>query len=314
MKIDKGQRNIIIIITIILIIIIILAIYFNSRNNRDIIDVDTGVNNEPNNNPNQGSEDNDTINTTDNGYYRINELNNDGLFFGIQDAINEYYYLLSLKDNTNLYKILDNDYKVANNITNSNASSIIKANYQSVTFTAQKIYYINYSNLVYCFVNGYVVNSAVNGGKIDYESSVNYILIINGDEFVIVPLSNVSDILEYAKTYKLKNIEINSDYHVNQKNVGIEQKLTTYLNEFRDLLYVDINRAYKMLDSSMLQKYNTLQLFKNDLSNIYNQIPSNVFGYNEKNSTNENIYIIVDSNDNKITITEYDNNNFKINF
>ncbi len=297
---DSKKKKILIIAVVILILILFIFYLINNRNSNITV-------NNPNSNPNYVP----NINEQDN---KLVELTDSNIFFAIQNVINNYYSLLAEKNNQALYKILDNSFKSENNIDEFNASNVIYSNYESVSYTAKEIYYKNINYLTYYFVNGYLFNQSMMGDNLLYDDNLNFLVIVSNKSYVIRPLKNVSNILTFATDYKGENISIQSGYNLQELEVKDNKKLEFYLNDFINLMFLDSNRAYQMLDEKMFIKYPNLSSFENDIENIYELINSQIFGINLKEENNLKIYTINDEKNHTITITEEKIMKYKINF
>ena len=297
---DSKKKKILIIAVVILILILFIFYLINNRNSNITV-------NNPNSNPNYVPNNNEQD-------YKLVDLTDSNIFFAIQNVINNYYSLLAEKNNQALYKILDNSFKSENNIDEFNASNVIYSNYESVSYTAKEIYYKNINYLTYYFVNGYLFSQSMMGDNLLYDDNLNFLVIVSNNSYVIRPLKNVSNILTFATDYKGENISIQSGYNLQELEVKDNKKLEFYLNDFINLMFLDSNRAYQMLDEKMLIKYPNLSSFENDIENIYELINSQIFGINLKEENNLKIYTINDEKNHTIIITEEKIMKYKINF
>lgn len=301
---NNGQKKMLIIIGIVLLITSIFAVIlsFKTFNNEET----------PSNKPNNNETGNENSGLEIG--YEIAELKNEKLFFNIQNTINKYYINLSNKNIEEIYKVLEEDYKKENGITKNNLTNKIYSNYETVNYVVTEIYYNKFSVITYYFVSGYLFNATMMSDSYDYNAKTNFILITKDDEYVLKPLEDNIDIKKYAENYNIKDIEINSNEELDKINVTEKNKLTIYINEFLNLLYLDTQRAYNMLDETTKNKYLNYSDFEMQIDSIYNSISSNIFAYSIVENKNNIIYKIKDKSQNTILITEYNVMNYKIGF
>lgn len=301
---NNGQKKMLIIIGIVLLITSIFAVIlsFKTFNNEET----------PSNKPNNNETGNENSGLEIG--YEIAELKNEKLFFNIQNTINKYYINLSNKNIEEIYKVLEEDYKKENGITKNNLTNKIYSNYETVNYVVTEIYYNKFSVITYYFVSGYLFNATMMSDSYDYNAKTNFILITKDDEYVLKPLEDNIDIKKYAENYNIKDIEINSNEELDKINVTEKNKLTIYINEFLNLLYLDTQRAYNMLDETTKNKYLNYYDFEMQIDSIYNSISSNIFAYSIVENKNNIIYKIKDKSQNTILITEYNVMNYKIGF
>ena len=291
---NKAKKKILIIVGIILASIACLTIILSSM-----------INNDPGNTPNK----NESMKK------EITLLENEATFFNIEKSINDYYYLLTNSKNNDLYTILEKDYIIENNITIDNILEKIENKYSSTSYKAKEIYYNKDSVVTYYFINGYFIDTSMSEDDFKYYENVNYLVIVSeNNNYVIRPLSNNINIEEYAKSYSLDYIEINNNFKISSANISEKNKLTIYINEFLNLLFLDTNKAYNMLDENTKNNYNNYNDFKSKINDIYSKLSSVVFSYSVKKIGNINEYDIIDNKQNKIKITEYNTMNYKIYF
>ena len=291
---NKAKKKILIIVGIILASIACLTIILSSM-----------INNDPGNTPNK----NESMKK------EITLLENEATFFNIEKSINDYYYLLTNSKNNDLYTILEKDYIIENNITIDNILEKIENKYSSTSYKAKEIYYNKDSVVTYYFINGYFIDTSMSEDDFKYYENVNYLVIVSeNNNYVIRPLSNNINIEEYAKSYSLDYIEINNNFKISSANISEKNKLTIYINEFLNLLFLDTNKAYNMLDENTKNNYNNYNDFKSNINDIYSKLSSVVFSYSVKKIGNINEYDIIDNKQNKIKITEYNTMNYKIYF
>lgn len=296
----KQKKKVIIIIIILLIIFTVTVLLLVNNSDDD-------------NNETPGNNTNTNIDNSSIEDIRINTLEDEDSFFTLQRIINNYYDIIRSNDAERLYNVLVENYIYNNNITVNNVLSVLDNSYEDTSYIAKDIQYIEGENITYYIINGYLLNQIIVTEELQYNSDVNFMVIIKNNTYAIYPLQDV-DINEFLERYDFKNDEnINSANTYTNVFVVVENKLTTYINEFLTLMFVDSQRAYNMLSDESKDLYGSLDNFNQRLYNIYQSISPVVFSYyvNELDDCVE--YDIIDNNTNRITIYEYNTMNYSIN-
>lgn len=296
----KQKKKVIIIIIILLIIFTVTVLLLVNNSDDD-------------NNETPGTNTNTNIDNSSIEDVRINTLEDEDRFFTLQRIINNYYDIIRSNDAERLYNVLVENYIYNNNITVNNVLSVLDNSYEDTSYIAKDIQYIEGENITYYIINGYLLNQIIVTEELQYNSDVNFMVIIKNNTYAIYPLQDV-DINEFLERYDFKNDEnINATNTYTNVFVVVENKLTTYINEFLTLMFVDSQRAYNMLSDESKDLYGSLDNFNQRLYNIYQSISPVVFSYyvNELDDCVE--YDIIDNNTNRITIYEYNTMNYSIN-
>lgn len=296
----KQKKKVIIIIIVLLIIFTVTVLLL--VNNSDDDNIETPGTNTNTNIDNSSIED-----------IRINTLEDEDRFFTLQRIINNYYDIIRSNDAERLYNVLVENYIYNNNITVNNVLSVLDNSYEDTSYIAKDIQYIEGENITYYIINGYLLNQIIVTEELQYNSDVNFMVIIKNNTYAIYPLQDV-DINEFLERYDFKNDEnINSANTYTNVFVVVENKLTTYINEFLTLMFVDSQRAYNMLSDESKDLYGSLDNFNQRLYNIYQSISPVVFSYYVNELDDYVEYDIIDNNTNRITIYEYNTMNYSIN-
>ncbi|MCM1052964.1 MAG: hypothetical protein NC483_03205 [Ruminococcus sp.] len=293
---EKNKKKVLIIVGFILIFIAGLAIFLSKN-----LKSPDKESNKPNINENPIKTD-------------ITRLDDVSKYFGLQKLINDYYLMLSNNETIKLLSVLDNEYINDKAITSNNIYSIIKSDYEMTTFTAKNIYYNPNSTTTYYFINGYLIDDEMMGENSNYYENINYLITVDetNRNYTIMPLENNINIEDYAKKYNITQKEISNSFNFSYINVSEETKLTSYLNEFLNLLIYDNNKAYNLLQDATKKEYQNANDFKNKMLDIYSRFSSKIFSYSKKENGNTIIYNIKDDNQNSITIIESGIMDYKI--
>lgn len=296
----KQKKKVIIIIIVLLIIFTVTVLLLVNNSDDD-------------NNETPGTNTNTNIDNSSIEDVRINTLEDEDRFFTLQRIINNYYDIIRSNDAERLYNVLVENYIYNNNITLNNVLSILDNSYEDTSYIAKDIQYIEGENITYYIINGYLLNQIIVTEELQYNSDVNFMVIIKNNTYAIYPLQDV-DINEFLERYDFKNDEnINSANTYTNVFVVVENKLTTYINEFLTLMFVDSQRAYNMLSDESKDLYGSLDNFNQRLYNIYQSISPVVFSYYVNELDDYVEYDIIDNNTNRITIYEYNTMNYSIN-
>lgn len=299
---NKYQKKVLIIVFAILALISVIAIIWSLfiKNGSQSGQIDNPTN--PNNTTNLLKKD-------------ISLLEDYNEFFTVSNIINDYYDCLISKNVKDILNLLDDDYKKEMGVQSNNVLNILGSNYHTVTYTPMEIYYNKGSIITYYFVNGYMEDVSLDDESSVYSDNINFLVIVNKQtrKYAITPLKNNINIESYAKNYELEEKELNYNYY-KTVNTSLESVLITYLNVFRDLLFLDNERAYQMLDENTKKNYESYQDFSLQKDNIYEYIPSNIFGYSVTENGTQKIYKITDENKNEIIIYEDEIMNFHISY
>ena len=296
----KQKKKVIIIIIVLLIIFTVTVLLLVNNSDDD-------------NNETPGTNTNTNIDNSSIEDIRINTLEDEDSFFTLQRIINNYYDIIRSNDAERLYNVLVENYIYNNNITLNNVLSILDNSYEDTSYIAKDIQYIEGENITYYIINGYLLNQIIVTEELQYNSDVNFMVIIKNNTYAIYPLQDV-DINEFLERYDFKNDEnINFANTYTNVFVVVENKLTTYINEFLTLMFVDSQRAYNMLSDESKDLYGSLDNFNQRLYNIYQSISPVVFSYYVNELDDYVEYDIIDNNTNRITIYEYNTMNYSIN-
>ncbi len=299
---NKYQKKVLIIVFSILVLIAVVAVIYSFLIKRN----ETNL---PSENPSIPNQEKNLLNK------EMGILDDYDEFFTVSNIINNYYEVLSSKNANDLLNLLDEDYKTELGIQSYNVLTILGNDYNGVTFTPWEIYYNKDSVITYYFINGYIEEVNYVDDSSIYKESVNFLVIVNKQtkNYALRPLNDNIIIKDYAYSYNLveKNLKYNSYKDI---DTSIDTVLITYLNVFRDLLFLDNEKAYNMLDDSMIDNYQNVEDFYMHSEEIYEYIPSNVFGYSVIQDNEQKIYKIIDEKQNEFIIYEYGIMNYKISY
>ena len=245
----------------------------------------------------------------------IAKLDDDSIFFTIQNIINDYYNLIFTGDTSALLQVLDPKYIQEYHITSDNIYSIIRNDYNMPSYVVSDIYYNPDSSFTYYFINGYLMDIPLVGTDYDFYDSISYLIIVDEStkQYVLRPISTMN-IEEYANNYDIEVKKFTSDNSFKITTISEDSKLTTYLSEFVNLLVYFPDEAYQLLSDEKQKEYTNYDHFVSQVVEIYDKLSTRVFSYGSKKSDGIKIYEVIDDNQNKIIIYEYGINDFRITY
>ena len=299
---NKAQKKVLIIIGIILIIIAILAYVLSL-----FID-----NNDVSENPNTGTNNSD-ITKEDEVTTDFTLLENERVFFGLNDIINHYLDSIMIEDTDELMIMLDEEYLTENNITTSNLYNYINHNYANAAYTPKEIYYNPNSDVTYYFIDGYVMNYTVSTTV--FTPHVKFLVIVDEstNRYILRPI-NTDNLENYIESYNVKVRELTTGNALTTRTISEEEKITTYLSEFMNFLISEPEASYELLTDSKKREYGSVTNFESQVPDIYESLSSIVFSYASNEEENRTVYSVKDNKQNSITIYEYGIMNYQISF
>ena len=294
---DKKYLRIVIVIILILAVVSVGLVWLLGNNANDNID----------NIDDTSSIDNPTLRVLQNA---------DNEFFAVQRIVNNYYEIIKSNNAQEIYNVLDKDYVISNAIDENNVLNFFTNDYEDTSYIAKEIQYIRGENTTYYFVNGYLLNQNIVTEEIEYDANVNYLVITDTEKnlYAIHPLES-NEFNNFVSNYDFKNaLELNEDNSYSNINIIETNKLTTYINEFLSLMFLDTERAYNMLDDATKSYFGSYDSFSDSLLDTYDRISPVIFSYSQETGDDYILYSVIDNNDNRIRIYEYNTMNYVLGF
>lgn len=235
------------------------------------------------------------------GDRRIIAKPNGGSFFAIQNMVNSF---VSYGSSKVVYNLLYEDYVLSNGINENNAISVARMNLSSLSFRQQKFSNINLNDInknIY-IVNGILVKTIMDEEEI-IDSDYSVILLIDYDtsSFSIIP--NTKEVPEYILSKKSFTISEN-DYNRIPAS-GVKNRYDyceAYYNDF-------VFKVNYLTDEAMKLLYDENDISESKLKAKFN---NNSIVKSCKYDSEINTYVIVDSNNNELSIKEYEVMNYKV--
>ena len=200
----------------------------------------------------------------------------------------------------------DEFFAIQNTLNNSNELN--------TSYIVHELYLNSIGNTKYYFINCSKFISNVGAETIDYDKNIYYLLVANNNKYNLVELNDIDDLEYYARNYQVVDKAISSNKTLQKGHTSEQNILTIYIEYFKDMLILDTELAYNMLDEETKKDYVNYNDFYNEVINNYNKLSSKIFAYNKQEDDDINTYYIEDDNRNKIIITEYGIMDFKISY
>ena len=317
----KTDKSFIVIMTIIVAIIIGLAYYyFTSTTNSTLLKKEnSGLGNtsevgnstsDKNTTSGGNSASNNTTGSSSDAPSRVtlSLVKEYDEFFTINTLINEYYQDMIDDDKTTVLDKLDAAYIKTHNITKNNIKNFMEQNYENITYVAKNMYVKGLNGILYYFTTGEIQNYDFAAEVLTEQERINYLVIVDqkNKSYSITPLVSDISMFDYAQEYKMgsKTIENNDNnkYKINSisdKNVAIY-----YLNYFKNMLYLNSEKAYNMLDSQTKSKYADFEDFVNNLPTIYDSLSTNLLSYAANGENGSRKYSVISTNQKRVYFLE----------
>lgn len=243
----------------------------------------------------------DTLVNDEMTIHPLEEVSNYKEFFTINDILNQYFQNIAEQDFDKAINKIDKNYRNKVDITADVEGT-------GITFISTDMYSKGINNKYYYFVEGTKQTYHSYLETIKEENNVYFVIILDTSKriFSIIPADISTNLSIYANTYKMDITEIES----NEDNYYVTSKITDenitkyYLNYYKNLLYMNTEKAYNMLTSSTKEQYPSLEIFTNNLETLYTSISTNLLGYQVKGENGKRSYYSLNSKDVRITIDE----------
>lgn len=254
------------------------------------------------------------------------KLDDYDVFFSLNSLISDYYSGYTIENYDKVMNILDNEYRIRNNIKKENVKNLLNGKIGELTFNSKIIYARENKQMVYYFMQGDIIEVANilptdpehmgSESRISEEENICFLIIRDkvSNTFSITPLPITTDLYTYAQNYKIKNKTISSNKDNNFRITKQSDEMITrrYISYFLNIMYINTEKAFNMLETSYKNSFGTLQNFTYNLDNINGKISSNFLGFNVSGEKGSRIYNVQMRNDARMVITEEGIMNLKI--
>ena len=307
MKFDKKY---ILLISILGLLIVGLLIYYFTMDTANNVSFNNGNHGGLTNNQTSNLGENVIVN---NDPIYVNDVN---VYFNINELINHYYKSGIEKQKNELINLLDKGYIALNGINTNNVISKVASIYDEVNFYSREIYEKNYGKVKYYFVTGENQEYDFSEETLYEKENINFMIIVdtNNKTYSIYPLIE-NDIKIYAKNYTMissKKVSSNGYNTFSFKKYEAEEIAKKYLLYFKNVMYLNTEKAYSMLEDSYKNTFGNLENFYSELNTIYSSIKCNGAAFGENQTNNQHIYSFIMSNDKIIYLYEESPMSFKV--
>ncbi|MBE6155307.1 MAG: hypothetical protein E7164_00950 [Firmicutes bacterium] len=320
----KSDKSFIITLALIIIIIASLLFYYFSSTGTSILTTNNTTNKTNNHLNNStlrpgnssGADGSNSTNNSGTTLITLTDVKEYNDYFTINTLINEYYQSMIDDDKTAILNKLDKSYINQHQITKKNIKNYMERNYEDISFISKYIYVKGINDILYYFVNGEVQNYDFASEMLTEKNEINYLVIVDktNGTYSITPLISDISIFNYAQEYKIssKNIESNNNNKYQKQNISDQNVAIYYLNYFKNLLYLNTEKAYSMLDSKSKSRYFDYEDFVINLEDIYSSLSTNLLSYSVNGEKGKRKYSIVSTNQKKVLLVEKSIMNFTI--
>ena len=331
----KSNKNFIIVMSFIGVTIIgLLIVFLASPNPEPGNEIDNNVINQPtpdgdnekldeNDKPQQDNNNNNNNNKEDIAdFFTISKLEDYNTFFTLNNIVSSYYSAFTVEDYDKIMGILDNEYRIKNNLKKENVKKLFSETKGELSYLAKTIYVKENSKISYYFINGDTLEFIItehshdenstsyeeSSSQIIEEEKICYLIIYDklNKTYSITPLSIMADLYDYAQEYKTKSKTITKNTYnaFSITNQSDEMIVRRYISYFLNIMYINTEKAFNMLEANYKNSFGTLQNFTYNLDNINSKISTNFLGYNVSGENGNRTYNIQMRNNTRMIITE----------
>ena len=322
----KSNKTFALVLCIIILIIFFLVIYYfnDTPVNFNISNITNKIfdtNSSRNVNNNVSKQANNVSNITNNALVvednpNLENVTSYDLYFSINNIINDYYKQVINKNSEALLNIIDSSYIVSNKINKSNISSFYQDKYQDIAYYAKQMYFKSKNNILYYFVSGETESYNFVEDTLEENDNINYLVIVdrNTNSYSITPL-DIDTVFNYGSIYNMLNnkvIESNLNNSYEQKSYSDEEIIIYYLSYFKNILFINSEKAYNMLTNSYKANFFDYETYFNSIPDIYEKISTNFLGISSTGEDTKKTYNVITISEVKIAIFEDSIMNFKV--
>ena len=315
----KSDKTFIVIMAIIVAVIIALAFYyFSSSSSSSLLKkesnntINNTVSNQTGGTGNTGHGNSTTNNTINGGSssdrISLSNVKDYDEFFTINSLINDYYQNMVDDDKSIVLDKIDAAYIKSHKITKNNVKNYMEQNYDDITYVSKYMYVKGLNSILYYFVNGEVQNYDFAAEVLTEKKGINYLIIVdqNNKTYSITPVASDISMFEYAQDYKMSNktIEKNDNNKYKLQSINDQSIAIYYLNYFKNMLYLNTEKAYAMLDQNSKNAYDSYEAFVNNLSVLYDNLSTNLLSYSAKGEKGKRSYSIISTNQKQVNFIE----------
>ncbi len=215
-------------------------------------------------------------------------------YVAINKIINDYYLSVSLNNDKVIKSLTGTDLLISNDKEQS-------------TYYAKDVYVVKLKYNDYYYVSGTKMVFDYSTSKMKEVKDDCFLINLYKHEntFKITKIGNIHNYYDENELYDKVEIYANdynrySDYNSYSDSTMYE----TYINYFKDLLFVNYQEAYNLLDDSYKQKVGSIDHFIELREGLYNSLNNIVKNYSITGEDLNKTYTLILYNGTKITIKE----------
>ncbi len=225
----------------------------------------------------------------------LTEVTNYSEFLSINSVINDYLLNIPI-DNQDAVKAL------------TGSDVIITNTKEKDNYYLEKLYYVELKFNIYYYATGRKMIYDYNTSKMSELKNDCYLVNVYKPNNTY-KITKINDINNYYNENDLfdKVVISNNDYNDFDKHDlanSDELLYNNYINYFKDLVFVNYQDAYNLLDISYKNAIGSLDEFYAKREDIYKKLNNLVKDYSIKGDSPNRTYTLLLFNDTKITITE----------
>lgn len=249
-----------------------------------------------------------------NNFKKLASVEDYDVFFTVNNEINSFFNLIIVGNKEKIFDILDKNFVVTNNLNNSNVLSNFDFFNTNCSFKVKKMDYVKIGKNFLYFVNGQIIeNTFIETEVKDENFKIIVLHDISNNTYAIYPVFN-NNYKEVINSIKKINIS-KSTFNNIVKNYSYTDVdiCKLYFADYYDKLINDIDGAYKLLNSNMLERFSNYADFEKYILDNTNKITSSTKLCKMDKYGNERIYTVIDSNENSFVFYENGIMKYKVN-
>lgn len=254
-------------------------------------------------------------NLDNNNPFQMEKVTEYTYFFSVISTINQYLNYSSAKNSIGLYNLLDDEYKIAKNITNTNILSKLTLYENTPSFKAKEMYFEqNSSNNLY-FTTGDIMVTEFEESKVIKENAKFFVIIdYNNLSVSIYPVEE--DLEEIPIVNKEKSISLNSNNHMSSTSFVTESYICNlYFSDFLEKMVTNTLDSYQRLEEDFMNtNYPSKESYEQFIQNNLESISMEISSCNLSTKNKERTYKLVDANNNTFIFREESIMNYKVSF
>ena len=216
-------------------------------------------------------------------------------FMSINNVINDYLLNISLDNQDYIKGVTGSDILITNRDEKDN-------------YYLEKLYYVELNYNIYYYASGRRMTYDYETNKMNEVKNDCYLVNVYkpNDTYQLTKISDINNYFNDNDLYDKVIITHNNYNDYNNYDTYYKDDIVydNYINYFKDLLFVNYQDAYSLLDTSYKNKVGSVENFNNIRESLYNKLNNIVIDYSITGEEANRTYILILSNNTKITIVE----------